>query len=47
MPNDDLNEFLEAVQIPCDFCEEIMCDGFCQSYLDSQLSPNPLDIPEE
>jgi len=25
----EMEEFLKDIQIPCDFCGEMMCDGFC------------------
>ena len=23
-------DFLDAIQIPCDICEKVICDGFCE-----------------
>lgn len=27
----EVNEFLEIIQIPCDLCGDVYCDGFCEN----------------
>ena len=28
-----VGEFLKEIGIPCDLCQEVMCDGFCAENL--------------
>ena len=33
----EVEEFLDVIQIPCDVCGDIYCDGFCIDEIDGEV----------